>query len=154
MKLKKLLSLLLMLSLISTAAVIFTACGESESESESPTESESQSESESRSEGSSETEDDGKVTYTVTVTDKDGNGVQNVGVQICQGTVCFKAIATNADGVAEITFKPNGKELKILLHQSNLPEGYTPPPAIDEDGYCYKFAEGETSATLVLGTAE
>ena len=148
MKLKKLLSLLLMLSLLSTAAIIFTACGESESESESQTESESQSE------GSSETEDDGKVTYTVTVTDKDGNGVQNVGVQICQGTVCFKAIATNANGVAEITFKPNGKELKILLHQSNLPEGYTPPPAIDEDGYCYKFAEGETSATLVLGTAE
>lgn len=152
MKLKKLLSLLLMLLLLSTAAVIFTACGESESESESQTESESQSES--SSESTPEQEDDGKVTYTVTVTDKDGNGVQNVGVQICQGTVCFKAIPTNADGVAEITFKPNGKELKILLHQSNLPEGYTPPPAIDEDGYCYKFAEGETSATLVLGTAE
>ena len=114
---KKLLSLLLMLSLLSSAALFLTACGGDESQSSSQSESQSEQESESNS----EKEDDGKVTYIVTVHDENGNGVQNVGVQICQGTVCFKAVPTNADGVAEITFKPNGKELKILLHQSNLP---------------------------------
>lgn len=86
-------------------------------------------------------------TYTVKLVDGDGNAVEGVYVQVCEGETCRTPILTDANGVAVFEFVPNGLTLKARA--ISLPSGYVYGSDADPDGYSY-FGAGETEITLTI----
>ena len=139
---KKLLSLLLVLAILSLSLV---ACGGAGGTSETPSDTENDSvdetQSASDSAAESESEDDGMVAYTVTVLYPDGTPAAGVYVQMCLGTSCQFPQATDANGVLTVRQTPDDAwEVKL----PQIPAGYT------TDAPSYTFdAEGCVTVTLV-----
>ena len=140
---RKLLCLLLALSVILSIALLTVSCGtedngESESESESasaPKETESDTDKETESE--TETEEI-KYVYKVTVLDQTGAPVEGVNVQLCTDTGCKLPADTGADGSVSFTYK--------------TPDNYH--ITLRKDGYNieaeYHFPEGSTEVTITI----
>jgi len=90
----------------------------------------------------------GEVEYTVKVVDENGEAVEGIGVQLCHN-VCLEAVDTDENGEVKLSFIPNGKvKVKLIIDG-----GYT-IEAIDAEGYHAYFADGETSITVTVNTAE
>lgn len=79
--------------------------------------------------------------YTVTVTDKDGNPIAGVQIQMCDSKGCRLPAATGADGV--VTFDYETSDFHVLI-------------AADVEGYVvdkteeYYFENGGKELTIVL----
>lgn len=95
-----------------------------------------------------ETIDDGKITYTVTITNEQGAPISGIMVQLClaDDSACFAPTNADANGVATFSMPEDAYKAKL----PSLPAGLT--YATDETEFY--FAEGETSVTIVLKTAE
>ena len=98
--LKKLILMLLVLSLTLCMALTLVSCG-GEEEPTDPDENESNTPS----------EDDGKITYTVTVKDSSGNLVSGASVELLFEGVApvGSAVTTGADGIATFKVKNEGE---------------------------------------------
>ena len=83
--------------------------------------------------------------YTVTVTDKDGNPIAGVQVQMCDSKGCRMPKATGADGVVTFTFDTS--DFHALI--ANPVEGYVVDTAEE-----YYFANGSKELTIELEKAQ
>lgn len=130
-------------------ALSLCACGGTESSSsdaqsnntESSIDSESKTQSTVESENQSQPE--AKAAFTVTVVDENGNSVQGVVVQVCQGETCLPC-PTGEDGVA--------------VFNVEITENYKLSVAQCPDGYVYEGGDiplesGATEYTLEIATA-
>ena len=94
-----------------------------------------------------ELEEDTSFTLTATVVDENGDAVVGASIQLCVGSICLTASETNEDGEIYGKF---GTEGKIKVKIVSLPDGYVMPSTIDDDGYHFYFAEGETDIEIVI----
>ena len=111
--LKKLLLIILVLSLTLSTAFYLVSCG-----------GDGEDDPEENNPGG----DDGKLVYTVTVKDKDGNAVSGVKVQLFVDGIApvGSEVSTGADGKAEISLKNEGNyHAKV----TSVPTGYVLPTA-------------------------
>jgi hypothetical protein len=83
--------------------------------------------------------------YKVTVTDKDGNPIAGVNIQMCDSKGCRMPKATGADGVVTFTFDTS--DFHALI--ANPVEGYVVDTAEE-----YYFANGSKELTIVLEKAQ
>ena len=83
--------------------------------------------------------------YKVTVTDKDGNPIANVPVQMCDSNGCKLPKPTGADGVITFDYEPSDFHVIIA---GNV-EGYVVDTAKE-----YDFEAGSFEMTIVLEKAQ
>ena len=109
--LKKVLSVILILSLALTMAFALISCGDDNGK---------------NTDENDPGTDDGKTAYTVTVKDKDGNAVSGAKVQIVIDGIApvGKEVATGTDGKAEIRLK---SEDNYHAKVTAVPQGYVLP---------------------------
>ncbi|MDE6504503.1 MAG: Ig-like domain-containing protein [Clostridia bacterium] len=66
--------------------------------------------------------------YVVTVQDEDGNGIANVGVQICANdgalTACLMDVYTDANGVSTVDISECVGATNFTIHLNGVPAGY------------------------------
>ena len=83
--------------------------------------------------------------YKVTVTDKDGNPIAGVQIQMCDSKGCRMPKATGADGVVTFTFDPS--DFHVLI--AAAVEGYVVDTAEE-----YYFSNGSKELTIQLEKAQ
>ena len=83
--------------------------------------------------------------YVIYVVDQDGLPVEGASVLLCDDSMCFAPVKTNAEGAAEFAQKDlAGAKAKVAAAA-----GYT----IDNPDYTH-FADGENTITLTVTKAE
>ena len=82
--------------------------------------------------------------YKVTVTDKDGNPIEGVQIQMCDSKGCRMPKATGADGVVTFTFDPS--DFHVLI--AAAVDGYVVDTAEE-----YYFSNGPKELTIELEKA-
>ena len=133
---KKLLIMLLALSLVFAAVFTLVACDDA-SDNGGKTNDNNSNNSGDNGDGA-----DDKVAYTVNVVDQNGNGVAGVPVTLEVGPATKYDITTDSNGVATQMMKETNLPIYAILGTS-LPEGYG-----DGDEIEVAFAAGAKSATL------
>ena len=126
-------------------ALSFVACNEEPAETtvggdnvtEAPAQSE-ESTAESTAEGTEEPAFDG---YKVTVTDKDGNPIEGVQIQMCDSNGCKLPKGTDASGVVTFTYAES--DFHVLI--AAAVEGYVVDTTEE-----YYFSNGSKELTIVL----
>lgn len=83
--------------------------------------------------------------YKVTVTDKDGNPIAGVAIQMCDSTGCKLPTPTGADGT--VTFSYEQSDFHVII--AAAVEGYVVDTAKE-----YEFASGSFEMTIVLEKAQ
>ncbi len=98
-------------------------------------------------------EKDERIAHTVILKDNEGNPISGVYVQICQD-ICQTPVATDAEGKAVITFKPEAGYLKVKVTsiESELP-GYEMVGELDGEGYLH-YPEGTTELIITVAPVE
>ncbi len=139
---KKIIVILLAL-LMCAALVACTGNGETTTEPETSTETPAQS-GETTTAGEDETTEAAPAGYKVTVTDKDGNPIAGVQIQMCDDKGCRMPQPTGADG--SVTFNFDESNYHVLI--ANAVEGYVVDTKEE-----YFFENGGKELTIVLEKA-
>ena len=134
--LKKLLSLLLVLSMLLTLSISLVSWDDKD---EDNGKGENNSDKNDDKNDGDEPEVPAKVTYTVTVVDQNGDPVEGAAVQMCDDKGCKMPAATNANGVVTFTYDPSNYHVTIV----ECPAGYTADP---EQAF---YFEGEATELTV-----
>ena len=148
---RKTLMLLLALALVLGVIFVLAACGETPA-----TSTEGGDKTTTPAETTEEKPADERVTYTVIVKDQNGNPVEGVEVQICEGDTCKKPKITGLDGKVTFKFKPNGDPLKVQINGENSVSGYVYPtePTYLEDGETTKEITIEAQSTYTVTASD
>jgi len=144
---KKLIMILLALCL----CMSFVACNESgevttepDNNTEAPTSSGETTEDATEADGTDEVTEPAATGYKVTVTDKDGNPIAGVQIQMCDSKGCRMPKGTGADGT--VTFDFDTSDFHVLI--AAAVEGYVVDTAEE-----YYFSNGSKEMTIELEKA-
>ena len=121
--LRKILSILIVLTMLLTASVSLFSCDGDNNQNDT-NEGEENNNGGEENNGSENNGDvtDGKTTYTITVVDGDGNPVVGARVQICDSNGCVPIMTkTNAEG--KVTAEKTPSDFKAQINR--LPDGYS-----------------------------
>ena len=135
---KKLLILLLSLSLLVTAAFALSSCGKDDADT-GTTDGDNNDNTNDTTDGGNTSDE--KVDYTVKVVDQNGDAVPGVPVTLEIGPATKVELTTNTSGVATHNMKETSLPIYAVL--GTLPEGYG-----DGDVIEVQFAAGAKTATL------
>lgn len=145
---KKLIMILLALCL----CMSFAACNEGgevttepDNNTEAPAQSGEATEDATDAPGTDEATEPAATGYKVTVTDKDGNPIAGVQIQMCDSKGCRMPKATGADGV--VTFDYDTSDFHVLI--AAAVDGYVVDTAEE-----YYFENGSKELTIELEKAQ
>lgn len=140
---KKLLVLLLALSLLVSSMFVLASCNDNGDKNNEQENNNTDNNNNENNGGNTDNTDDnsGKIDYTVKVVDQDGNGVPGIPVTLGVGPKNKYDLVTDTNGVA--THKMAETTLPMYAELGILPEGYGEADAIDVN-----FAAGAKTATL------
>ncbi len=139
---------IIMILLALCLCMSFVACNEEPEETGDGTDNTTEAlavTDEPTAEGTNEATEPAATGYKVTVTDKDGNPIAGVEIQMCDSKGCRMPTPTGADGT--VTFNYDESDFHVLLPTAVA--GYVTDPAEE-----YYFENGSKEMTIVLEKAQ